>query len=341
MRAAWRRPTSGRPRSGCMATLPELTLMQRAAAGLARRCAALLADRGGVYGSRVLLLVGRGQQRRRRALRRRPAGPARGARSGRCCWTRTGPTPTGWRRCGGPAGGSVDRRYRSPQWTWSSTASSASAPRVRCAEPPPRRSRRWPRVRERRRPADRGERRRTAAVWTWTPARSRARPYGPTSRSRSAASSPRWWSARRRRWPGRSTWSTSGCRGSDAAPAVWVPDVADVGRLVAAPGRRLGQVHPRRGRPRHRLARLPRARRCCRSPARSPARPGWSATPARSPTTSSGPTRRWWSSHRVAEAGRVQAWLFGCGTRHRRARPGRATRRARLVRTGRCSTPTR
>lgn len=43
-----------------MATLPPGTLMQRAAAGLARRCALLLADRGGVYGARVLLLVGSG-----------------------------------------------------------------------------------------------------------------------------------------------------------------------------------------------------------------------------------------------------------------------------------------
>jgi hydroxyethylthiazole kinase-like uncharacterized protein yjeF len=43
-----------------MATLPELTLMQRAAAGLARRCADLLADGGGIYGRRVLLLVGAG-----------------------------------------------------------------------------------------------------------------------------------------------------------------------------------------------------------------------------------------------------------------------------------------
>jgi len=34
--------------------------MQRAAAGLARRCAALLEEQGGVYGSRVLLLVGAG-----------------------------------------------------------------------------------------------------------------------------------------------------------------------------------------------------------------------------------------------------------------------------------------
>jgi len=40
-----------------MQTVPEGTLMQRAASGLARRCAALL---GTVYGSRVLLLVGAG-----------------------------------------------------------------------------------------------------------------------------------------------------------------------------------------------------------------------------------------------------------------------------------------
>jgi hydroxyethylthiazole kinase-like uncharacterized protein yjeF len=44
-----------------MATLPDGALMQRAATALARRCAALLADRfGGVYGRRVLLLVGSG-----------------------------------------------------------------------------------------------------------------------------------------------------------------------------------------------------------------------------------------------------------------------------------------
>jgi hydroxyethylthiazole kinase-like uncharacterized protein yjeF len=43
-----------------MATLPPLTLMRRAAEGLARRCAQLLADTGGVYGRRVVLLVGAG-----------------------------------------------------------------------------------------------------------------------------------------------------------------------------------------------------------------------------------------------------------------------------------------
>ncbi|AGZ39255.1 hypothetical protein AFR_04830 [Actinoplanes friuliensis DSM 7358] len=43
-----------------MATLPPGTLMQRAAAGLARRCALLLRESGGVYGSTVVLLVGSG-----------------------------------------------------------------------------------------------------------------------------------------------------------------------------------------------------------------------------------------------------------------------------------------
>lgn len=43
-----------------MATLPDGALMQRAAGGLARRCALLLADGPGVYGARVVLLVGAG-----------------------------------------------------------------------------------------------------------------------------------------------------------------------------------------------------------------------------------------------------------------------------------------
>ena len=68
--------------------------MQRAAAGLARRCALLLADRGGVYGARVLLLVGSGDNggdalyagarlaRRGVAVSRAAAHPRAGARRG-------------------------------------------------------------------------------------------------------------------------------------------------------------------------------------------------------------------------------------------------------------------
>ncbi|HWS32211.1 MAG TPA: NAD(P)H-hydrate dehydratase [Actinoplanes sp.] len=60
MRQAWRVSDVRSAEKSLMATLPEGTLMQRAAAGLARRCALLLAGSGGVYGARVLLLVGSG-----------------------------------------------------------------------------------------------------------------------------------------------------------------------------------------------------------------------------------------------------------------------------------------
>jgi hydroxyethylthiazole kinase-like uncharacterized protein yjeF len=60
MRQAWLVADVRAAEKALMATLPEGTLMQRAAAGLARRCALLLEDDGGVYGARVLLLVGSG-----------------------------------------------------------------------------------------------------------------------------------------------------------------------------------------------------------------------------------------------------------------------------------------
>lgn len=60
MRGVWRAADVRAAEAELMATLPPGTLMQRAAAGLARRCAFLLADTGGVYGARVLLLVGAG-----------------------------------------------------------------------------------------------------------------------------------------------------------------------------------------------------------------------------------------------------------------------------------------
>ncbi|WP_345155008.1 NAD(P)H-hydrate dehydratase [Micromonospora maritima] len=60
MRPVWRVADVRAAEAGLMATLPSGALMHRAAAGLARRCAMLLGDRGGVYGARVLLLVGSG-----------------------------------------------------------------------------------------------------------------------------------------------------------------------------------------------------------------------------------------------------------------------------------------
>jgi ADP-dependent NAD(P)H-hydrate dehydratase / NAD(P)H-hydrate epimerase len=61
VRRAWRVAAVRAAEEALMATLPPGALMRRAASGLARRCAVLLADRAGrVYGSRVLLLVGPG-----------------------------------------------------------------------------------------------------------------------------------------------------------------------------------------------------------------------------------------------------------------------------------------
>ncbi|MEU1604279.1 NAD(P)H-hydrate dehydratase [Micromonospora matsumotoense] len=60
MKPVWRVSDVRAAEAGLMATVAPGTLMQRAAAGLARRCALLLAARGGVYGARVLVLVGTG-----------------------------------------------------------------------------------------------------------------------------------------------------------------------------------------------------------------------------------------------------------------------------------------
>ncbi|MEV4638233.1 NAD(P)H-hydrate dehydratase [Actinoplanes sp. NPDC049548] len=60
MRQAWRVADVRAAEKALMATLPDGTLMQRAAAGLARRCALMLRESGGVYGSDVVLLVGSG-----------------------------------------------------------------------------------------------------------------------------------------------------------------------------------------------------------------------------------------------------------------------------------------
>ena len=60
MRSAWRVADVRAAEDALRATLPPDTLMRRAAAGLAGRCALLLTERGGVYGAPVLLLVGSG-----------------------------------------------------------------------------------------------------------------------------------------------------------------------------------------------------------------------------------------------------------------------------------------
>uniref|UniRef100_UPI002A82BBFE NAD(P)H-hydrate epimerase n=1 Tax=Streptomyces sp. CRN 30 TaxID=3075613 RepID=UPI002A82BBFE len=61
MRTAYSVETVRTAEREAMARLPEGALMQRAAAGLAAACAGLLGRRAGrVYGSRVVLLIGSG-----------------------------------------------------------------------------------------------------------------------------------------------------------------------------------------------------------------------------------------------------------------------------------------
>ena len=256
--------------------------MQRAAAGLARRCALLLAERGrGVRRPRAAARR-RGQQRRRRAVRRGAAGPPgrRGQRA--AARRRSGCTPAGWPRCAPPAAG------------WSTAAPAGldlvvdgivghRRPRAGCAagggrgrERPASGSGRGPPARGRGR---RAQRRRRGH-------RGRARRGGPGRRDRhlrlpQAGARGR---AGRAATPGRWSWSTSGWPVAAGRPGGAGARARRRRGWWPRPGRRLGQVHPRRGRRRHRLGRPTRARPCCRSAGRWPARPGWSATRAAPPT---------------------------------------------------------
>ena len=61
MRGAWRVADIQAAEAGLLSGVPDGALMARAAAGLARRCAHVLSERtGGVYGRRVLILAGAG-----------------------------------------------------------------------------------------------------------------------------------------------------------------------------------------------------------------------------------------------------------------------------------------
>ena len=254
--------------------------MQRAAAGLARRCALLLRARRGVRRPRASCSSAPATTAATRCTPARVLARRGAAVTARPARPRTGPTA---------AGLAALRRGRRPRrrpataapWTWSSTASSASAPGRPAAAPPPRH--RPPSARPTRRAPRSWSPSTCPAGSTSTPATcpGAARPRRRHRHLRLPEAGPRGRPGRRR-WPARSSWSTSACgRGCEADPA----------RPGARPRRRrdawwprLGadrrEVHPRRGRHRHRLGRPTRAPRCCRSAARSPARPGWSGTPA-------------------------------------------------------------
>ena len=101
MRTAYSVETVRAAERALMARLPDGALMQRAAAGLAAACADLLRRSGRVYGSRVVLLVGSGDNGgdalyAGARLARRGAGV-------RAVLTRAGPGPRGRAR-GAPRG---------------------------------------------------------------------------------------------------------------------------------------------------------------------------------------------------------------------------------------------
>lgn len=167
MRTAYSVETVRAAERALMARLPEGALMQRAAAGLAAACAGLLRRaRGGVYGARVVLLVGPGDNggdalyagarlaRRGAGVTAVPMDPGRMHPGGLAAL----------RAAGGRLAGSVPRA-RTSYWT----GSSASAGGADCA----RRPRPWWNGSRRGSPWSRWTCR---AGWTRTPARWRVRP---------------------------------------------------------------------------------------------------------------------------------------------------------------------
>ena len=268
----------------------------RAASGLARVCAELL---DGVYGARVLLLVGSGNNggdalyagapagRPRRAGRRaaalrpgargRPGGAAAGRRPGRRrrAATRTGP---GRRR---------HPRHRRPRRTArpSGRASSAGCPRTHW----------WSRST-------------CPAASTRRPARSTASRSAPTSpspsvRSRSGCSSTPAPSTR-----ASSSWSTSAstCRRPPSRCCRPTTSAA----LLPRPDARVGQVPPRRRRRGRRLGRSTPVLRSCAPAAR--VRGGAGMVRYVGDDEPAALVRARWPEVVVGE-GRVQAWTVGSG----------------------------
>ena len=246
-----------------MATLPEGALMQRAAAGLASAVLDLL---GRAYGRRVLLLVGRGQ-RRRRAVRRRAAGPAR--RAGRGVAAVRQAHAAGLAALTAPAGGR-DHRGAPPS-----------------ARPRRRRDRRHRRPA---RAAARGRSRRSSARPASRSSRSTYRPGVDVDTGELAGPARHGRRHGHLRHPqGRATSPTRRPQHAGAvhlvdigldlpAAAVESPPARRRARLLPRPDARRPQVHPRRGRRPRRLARRTPAPACSASPARRAGSAGWCGT---------------------------------------------------------------
>ena len=314
-----------------LAALPEGALMQRAAAGLARGLRRGCS--GGVYGARVLLLVGTGDNGGDAlyagARLAAPRGPGRGAAA-----RPTGRTRPGSRRCAAAGGRVVRRPSRRPR--------PADADLVVDGIARHRRARRAARAgRPRPSPrlpdgalvvavdvpsgvdADTGEvdGRGVRADVTVTFGDAQAGP------------------ARRPRAPGTPGWSSSSTSGSTLPdrPPVEVLQADDVAALLPRPARGVGQVPPRR-----RSASWPAPRQypgaavlCAGGALRGGAGMVRYVGRRRGRRRWCGPAgRRWWSA-----TGRVQAWVVGSGWRRRRRADGCAGGWPTACRSS--STPTR
>ena len=342
MRAAWRAADIRAAEERLMATLPDGHADAAGGGRAGPAVRALLAER-----RRGVRRPGAAAGRRRATTAATrcspgPCWPGAGPRCGRCCSPRTGPTPRAWPRCAPPAAG------------WPPGASTVAAVDLvldgivgiggqgRAARRGGRGGRGAAALRGRETAAGRGRASTCPAGSTWTPARSRARRcaadvtvtfgclkpalvVGPGG----AAGRPGRRGRHRAAVAGRAAGGLGAGRGRR-------------GPLVAAARRRLGQVHPGRGRAGHRLARRSRARRCMSVAGRA-GRAGRHGPLRRVGRGRRGPgrTRRWWSSRRVADAGRVQAWLCGCGLGTDDARPGTSCGRCSARRCRWCWTPTR
>ena len=309
MRAAWRVADVRAAEAGADGdACPPGTLMQRAAAGLARRCALLLAERyGGVYGARVLLLVGAGDNGGDALYAGAPAGPA-GARAVDGAAARPGPGPRrrAWPRCAPPAAGSstglpgprstwcVDgivgigghrRAARARRRGWSAACPGCAAATAAAAGGGGRRAQRG----RRSTPATCRRRRRSRADVTVTFGCLKPAPGGRAGRA-----------AGRPGRPGRHRARPVAARPTRRCGC---PTLADVARLVAAARAGVGQVHPGRGR------------------AWPPARPTYPGAALLSVGRGAGRAGRAWSA---TPGGAAPTWCRAAPVGDRR-RPGRPT----------------
>ena len=328
MRQAWRVSDVRAAEKALMATLPDGTLMQRAAAGLARRCVLLLEEAAVSTAPRCFLLVGSGDNGGD-TLYAGARLAARGARVRALLLAPTGCTWPGSPRCAGRAVSPCVTCPIAP--IWCSTASSGSAPAVDCGRRPRRSPAPWPACADAGGSAaaggrgGRAERRRRGH-------RRRARRRGDRGRDRDV----RLPETRARGGSGRDP-GRAGRAGRHRARRDPARRSGDPGagrrrhrRLVAAARTEFRQVHARGGRRRDRLGALSRRRRAVGGRGAAPARPAWSGMRAAPTRTSCVPIRRWW---------RRRGWPTPAGCRPGCAVPGSAPTTTPAPSCARCSPP--